>query len=138
MLYEKDKDTICGKDLNKRQKMTDEQVTVQKICLFETFSHRKYYSFVMNESNLSAEQRSRLWHWRLGHPSHASHYYMNKRGNVKYQGPCKCLNEDCVVCDKSKFKSASFERLSQYKEPRRCKKQRIEKVIQMIQTQINF
>ena len=57
LLYEKDKDTICGKDLNKRQKMTDEQVTVQKICLFETCSHRNYYSFVMNEANLNAEQR---------------------------------------------------------------------------------
>ena len=64
----------------------------------------------MNEANLNAEQRSRLWHWRLGHPSHASHYYMNKRGNVKYQGPCKCLtcNEDCVVCDKSSMQLAQL------------------------------
>ena len=47
------KDNSC-QESNKRPKLTNEQVTVQKICLFEKFSHRKYYSFVMNEAQLSA------------------------------------------------------------------------------------
>ena len=106
-LYEK-KGKVARKDPSKRVKLTLEQESVQKICLFETYSHKKFYSFVMNEAKLTAEQRSRLWHWRLGHPSHSTHYFMNKRGNIKDLGSCKCLNEDCVVCDKSKFESASF------------------------------
>ena len=82
-IYDKSEDDSSCKEPNKRPKLTNEQEVVQKICLFDSFSHRKYYSFVMNEAQLNAEQRSRLWHWRLGHPSHSSHYYMNKRGNIK-------------------------------------------------------
>ena len=72
-LYEK-KGKVIRKDSSKRVKLTLEQESVQKICLFEKYSHKKFYSFVMNEAKLTAEQRSRLWHWRLGHPSRSTHY----------------------------------------------------------------
>ena len=54
-LYEK-KDEIVCQDASKRVKLTLEQESVQKICLFEKYSHRRFYSFVMNEAKLTAEQ----------------------------------------------------------------------------------
>ena len=76
-LHEKEEDNSY-QDSSKRVKLTLEQESVQKICLFEKYLHKKFYSFVMNEAKLTAEQRSRLWHWRLGHPSHSTHYFMPK------------------------------------------------------------
>ena len=80
----------------------------QKLALYDKRSHRKYYMFVMNEQKLTPDQRARLWHWRLGHPSHSAPYYMNKRRNIKDLGKFTCLNEDCVICDKAKFTQSSF------------------------------
>ena len=58
-LYEK-KGKVVRRDPSKRVRLTLEQESVQKICLFEKYSHKKFYSFVMNEAKLTAEQRSRL------------------------------------------------------------------------------
>ena len=33
---------------------------------------------------------------------------MNKRKNIKDLGKVTCLNEDCAICDKAKFKQSSF------------------------------
>ena len=57
---------------------------------------------MMNESRLTDEQLARLYHHRLAHPADDVPV---KMGVTKTR-----LNEDCLCCDKAKFKTATFKR----------------------------
>ena len=69
--------------------------------------------FVLNVSKLSQEKQARLWHWRLGHPNYQVPVKMSKKDAngvpiVHGVGVTHCLNEDCIVCTKAKFRSRPF------------------------------
>ena len=70
----------------------------------------KYMCYVVNEAALSPEQRSRLWHWRLGHPGPQVPYQMSKRCQESGLRATIVLNEPCVVCDKAKFRNKAHPR----------------------------
>ena len=63
-----------------------------------------YHCLVVNEAALTPEQRARLWHWRLGHPSPQVPIAMTKRDKNSGMNVTHVLNEDCVVCEKAKFR----------------------------------
>jgi hypothetical protein len=57
-------------------------------------------SFILNESNLSREQRSRLIHWRQAH---------RQSGEGK-------VHENCPICEDGKRKTKSFKRNDVYRD----------------------
>ena len=57
---------------------------------------------MMNESKLTDEQLARLYHHRLAHPADDV--------PVKMGLTTTMLNEDCLCCDKAKFKTQTFKR----------------------------
>ena len=65
-------------------------------------------SFVVNPLMLSTEQRARLWHWRLAHPSHEVPVKLTRSGQTKGLEVTLNLNEDCPICDKAKFRFTLF------------------------------
>ena len=72
--------------------------------------NRSYVALILNESKLSAEQRARLWHWRLGHCNPQTTVNMSKQGLVSGLDVRHVLNEDCTECDQAKFKKGTFKR----------------------------
>ena len=73
--------------------------------------HIKCYTLQI--SKLTEKQRSRLWHWRLGHVGSNVPIRMSRTNtegvpiakgiHVKH-----CINEDCIVCTKAKFRVKPF------------------------------
>ena len=65
-------------------------------------------------AKLTDEQKARLWHYRLGHPSAAIPFSMHK---LKLSKDVNCpivLNEDCPCCIKGKFRVKPFPKRSTY------------------------
>ena len=77
----------------------------------------KYAPFTLlhlNMAKLTDEQKARLWHYRLGHPSAATPFSMHK---LKLSEDVNCpivLNEDCPCCIKGKFRVKPFPKRSTY------------------------
>ena len=63
---------------------------------------------VMNPHKLTAQQRARLWHWRLAHCADGVPKRMTKDLGAKGMNVTCDLNEDCPICDKAKFRRAAF------------------------------
>ena len=55
---------------NSKRNCSSKELHVDQVAMYDKYSHKKFYAMVMNEAELTKEQRARLWHWRLGHPSH--------------------------------------------------------------------
>ena len=70
----------------------------------QDLNKNKYLCLVVNEAALTPEQRARLWHWRMGHPSPQVTVAMSKRDKNSGMNVTHVLNEDCVVCEKAKFR----------------------------------
>jgi hypothetical protein len=71
---------------------------------------KRYKLYVLQESRLSAVERARLYHWVLGHRDPEVPVRMTKSGLADGIEVTHCLNEDCVVCVKAKFRQLSFPR----------------------------
>ena len=83
----------------------------QKETAIQVHSENKsYVALILNESKLSAEQRARLWHWRLGHCNPQTTVNMSKQGLVSGLDVRHVLNKDCTECDQAKFKKGTFKR----------------------------
>jgi len=67
-----------------------------------------FTSLVMDVSKLTSKQRSRLWHWRLGHCGSSVPVTMSKWFNGGEMDVLHTLNEDCECCDKAKWRMGSF------------------------------
>ena len=68
--------------------------------------------YLLRESQLTPEQRSRLYHWILGHCSPDAPVRLTKD---KLADGIRCthaLNEDCKVCDAAKFREKPHTRRS--------------------------
>lgn len=63
---------------------------------------------VMNPHKLTAQQRARLWHWRLAYCADGVPKRMTKDLGAKGMNVTCDLNEDCPICDKAKFRRAAF------------------------------
>jgi hypothetical protein len=57
-------------------------------------------SFVMNEANLSSEERARLWHWRQAHRQCGE----------------GIIHENCPICEEGKRKTKGYKRNEEYRE----------------------
>ena len=66
---------------------------------------------VMNMRKLTPVQRARLMHWRFGHCAPDMPVNMTLKGLVQGVDVRHTLVEDCVVCDKAKFRRAPFYRV---------------------------
>ena len=64
----------------------------------------------MNIAKLTPVEKARLWHYRLGHPSATVPYNMTKQSMAKDIDCPVVLNEDCPICEHSKFKTKPFPR----------------------------
>jgi hypothetical protein len=60
----------------------------------------KWNSFIMNEANLSPDERARLAHWRQAH--------------------CQCgdgiVKENCPICEEGKRKTKGFKKNDEYRD----------------------
>ena len=65
-------------------------------------------TLVLNPMALTSEERARLWHWRIAHVQHEAPVRLTKSGQAKDVNVTYCLNEDCAICDKAKFRRLPF------------------------------
>ena len=81
-------------------------------CTSKRVKVQRCQTFVMQESRLSSEKRARLWHWILGHRNANVPVQMTRQGSAEGLDVTFCLNEDCVICDKAKFRQLGHPRRS--------------------------
>ena len=80
----------------------------QKPSIFVHEINVLFNVLVMNPHKLPAQQRARLWHWRLAHCADGVPKRMTKDLGAKGMNVTCDLNEDCPICDKAKFRRAAF------------------------------